>query len=138
MTFAGVMAFGIPYALTVGITLGAGTSDLSDLQVWMLVPGVGPLIALGPLLDEPCDTGSSGFMCGLGKFFGTPLFVVDGLAQLVGIGVFIAGLTRTQDAAPPRPAPQEPAPRGTRIPWWVLAPGAPGAPLGLTITGQYF
>ncbi len=129
------MAFGIPYALTVGFTLGFArdASDLSDLQVWLLVPGVGPLIALGPLLDEPCETGLRGLGCALGKGFGAPLFVMDGLAQLVGIGVFIAGLTRSTPSAP-----RQPEPGTTRLPWWALAPGAPGAPLGLTITGQYF
>jgi hypothetical protein len=130
----GAMTFSISYALTVGITLGFArdVSDLSDLQVALLIPGAGPLIALGPLFSERC-AGLAGLGCALGRSYGIPLFIMDGIAQIAGIGVFIAGLTQSTT-----PEPYRPGPNRTRLPWWTLAPGAPGSPLGLTITGQYF
>jgi len=86
---------------------------------WLLVPLVGPWIALG---GSDASSRGAGYQAAL---------VIDGLTQVSGLAMVIVGIALR------RPLAEVPLhPRGTASVWRLL-PGAPGTAAGLSLTAEF-
>ena len=85
LAIAGAATFGGPYlvSLLVGATLVADAGKNSGQYAPLMIPIVGPFIATSTLSSQ-----------GAGTFW----LVVDGIAQVGGVGLFVAGLAMDEKA----------------------------------------
>jgi hypothetical protein len=85
LAIAGAATFGGPYlvSLLVGATLVADGDKNSGRYAPLMIPIVGPFIATSTLSSQ-----------GAGTFW----LVVDGIAQVGGVGLFVAGLAMDEKA----------------------------------------
>lgn len=132
---AGGVSLGASYLLSFA---GALAMDSSPRQAATFVPVVGPFIALVALEGERCPMSGGlrpleglgeSLACGAGHGLLFVTLLADGVVQFTGFVMLLYGLIHDDPPGGSQSVERE---------RWTLSPGAPGSPLGLTLTGQYF
>jgi hypothetical protein len=118
LIIAGSVLFGVSYVPSAFAALLCVSCSSSGIG-WLGVPVVGPLITLGfPQSEE-----------------GARLLVLDAIFQIGGVGMLIAGLAVRNRVLVVDEYARREQPRRTQ---WAFAPGAPGAPAGLSFALTHF
>jgi hypothetical protein len=125
LVVGGAVVFGTLYAISLIVALSIDLSSACSPTCpnrdyrWLYAPVFGPFVHAGVSHLDPGTTG---------------ILIIDGLGQVAGAVMLIAGLAiRRQVVVVPEYGQGRAAPR-SRSARWTLAPGAPRAPLGLSLT----
>ncbi len=130
LMIGGLVPFGLGYFGS--ILYGIGSAVSSPITAYngggnalYVVPVLGPILREGFALSDGTRTTDYSLV-----YFDLLLTIVLTAAEGVGLLLTLLGLRTVQDLVSDRDAAKESGGSGFR---WVIAPGAPGAPLGLSL-----